>query len=417
MNARHHHSLRGSWKRIRSLPGIGRNLVALAGAVVLGLVAGAGFLLSQDFTWPWAERFEFSAEFEEAPAIKPGDDQEVRIAGVKVGNVSAATVSPNGRALVTVAIDPGHPVYSDARLVLRPKSPLNDMYVELYPGGKRGKPLPEKGIIPVTQTERPVQADEVLAHLDDRTRGALQDLLVQSDVALAHAARDLPAGLRATDRTLVDLEPMVTALSTRRDKIAELVTSLAKVSAAAGGNEERLTRLADAMNSTLTVLAARDREVRDTLEALPGLSTELRRAMAGTSELTNELNPTLRGLREASGTLPPALARLAKTAETLGRTADLAMPVVRKARPVVADLRPFISDMDALLDDVEPMTRPLGETTAAVVPWLPNLQAFVYNTTSVFSLADADGGIVRGHLVVKADSPTGAAASSTKGGK
>jgi len=42
------------------------------------------------------------------------------------------------------------------------------------------------------------------------------------------------------------------------------------------------------------------------------------------------------------------------------------------------------------------------------VPWLDDLSAFVYQTSSAFSLADVNGGLGRAQVNLKVDDPKGA---------
>jgi phospholipid/cholesterol/gamma-HCH transport system substrate-binding protein len=53
----------------------------------------------------------------------------------------------------------------------------------------------------------------------------------------------------------------------------------------------------------------------------------------------------------------------------------------------------------------------LPEATQKLVPWLDHLGAFIYNTSSSFSLGDANGGIARAYVVVKLSDPTGGGVS------
>lgn len=393
--------LRRGWDRVRTEPGLGKNVVALVVIILLGLAVGGYILANQQANWPWQSRYFFSADFQASPGVTPGQGQEVRIAGVRVGDIRSVAVTQDGRASrVQMALEPGHPVFDNARLVLRPKSPLNEMYVELDPGKPPGKPLPEEGILPVGNTQRPIQVDEVLAHLDDNTRAAVTSLLSESDVALVNAPDQLPPGLRASDRVATDLRPVVEALQKRRQAISQLVTALSQISTATGKDDVRLTRLADSMQNTLDTVAGRNRELNAVLGQLPGVGDELRRATGEVQGLSDQLDPTLRNVHAASDQLPEALSRVNGTVDQLGRTVDKAGPVVQQARPVVADLRPLVHDTKESLVDIEAVTDRLDPATSMLMPYLTDLRAFVYNTNSVTSLQDANGGILRGLLEV-----------------
>lgn len=393
-------SLGRMWERIRTVPGLGRNVTAVAVIGALGAASGAGLLSQMDYTWPWADRFEFAADFAQAPGIDPEVNPEVRIAGVPVGKIVESEPTSEGNARLTLSIEQGHAIYANAQLVLRPKNQLNEMYVEIDPGGKPANRLPEHAVIPVTHTERPIQVDEVLSHLDARTRTAMTNLLQASDTALAHAPRDLPRGLRATDSVLNQFRPVVEKLRTRRENIRELVTALADIAHATGRDDTRIARLVNSTEDTLRVMSHRSDDISAALGELPGVNDELRSAMTGTRDLTRQLNPTLDELRGASDELPPALRRMTGLMGQLGKTVDSAKPVVAKARPVAADLRPFATNIRAALDQFRPVTRNLDRDTSVLVPYMNDLGAFVYNTSSVFSLADANGGFERGHLTI-----------------
>lgn len=391
------------WSHARSEPGLFRNIVIMAALIVLGLGVGGYILSQQRFNPPWQNDLVFDATFEATPAISPGNGQEVRIAGVAVGDIREARVSDDGDAVLTIAVSADYPVYDNARVVLRPKSPLNEMYVEVSPGGPPGVPLEDGAVLPVGQSSEPVQIDEVTGHLDDNARYALTSLLSESDTALANAPATLPDGLYGADAVLSDLQPVVAELDSRRDKIARLVTALSQISSALGRDDERISRLAASLQTTLTTVAGQSQPLDDALAQLPDLDAQLRAATQGVTELAGELDPALVNLREATDVLPGALSRTNDSVERLDTTLDTLTPVIAAARPVVGDLRPVVGDLNASLDDLVPISERLEPVTAGLVPYLTDLQAFVYNSSSVTSLRDANRGILRGLLQV---SPT-----------
>lgn len=386
------------WAHARSEPGLFRNIVIMAALIVLGLGVGGYILSQQRFNPPWQNDLIFDATFDATPAISPGNGQEVRIAGVAVGDIREAKVSDDGNAVLTLAVSADYPVYDNARVVLRPKSPLNEMYVEVSPGGPPGTPLEDGAVLPVGQSSEPVQIDEVTGYLDDNARYALTTLLSESDTALASAPATLPDGLRGADAVLTDLQPVVAELDVRRDKIARLVTALSQISSALGRDDERISRLAASLQTTLTTVAGQSEPLDDALAQLPDLDAQLRAATQGVTELAGELDPALVNLREATDVLPGALSRTNDSVERLDTTLDTLTPVIAAARPVVGDLRPVVADLNASLDDLVPISERLEPVTAGLVPYLTDLQAFVYNTNSVTSLRDANRGILRGLL-------------------
>jgi phospholipid/cholesterol/gamma-HCH transport system substrate-binding protein len=387
------------WERLRTVPGLGRDVSALLVLIVMG-VTSAAIIQAQLGFGLFADHVRVRAEFAQVPGVNPESSNIVTIAGVKVGRVADWEATSRGTAILTLDLDKRHEVYANARAVVRPKNPLNETSVEINPGGPPAARLADNGLIPLAQTRRPVQADEVLSHLDQRSQLAITDLLVESDIALTRSADHLPGGLAATTETADTLKPVVESLQARREKIARLVTALSQIASSVGENDDRIARLASATEDTLGVLAGNDAAVRQTLEQLPGLGDQLRGALSSTQALTKQLDPTLTNLDKASGSLPAALERFESTVDGLGKTVDAAAPVVAKARPVVADLRPMAVDLDRSLIALRPVTSALDRDTRTVMSYLTDIRAFVYNTSSVFGAGDAEGGIVRGHLVV-----------------
>lgn len=386
------------WERARTEPGLARNLVVIVVLVALGSLVGGYFLSHQRYNPPWENKYSVYATFAEVPAISPGNGQEVRIAGVEVGDIRSASVAENGRAVLELRIDRHQAVYRNAAVVLRPKSPLNEMYIELDPGGPPGERLSDGDRLPIANTRPPVQVDQVLAHLDTNTRHALTTLLSESDVALAHAETGLPKGLGELNGVLGDLRPVVTQLHQRRDTLAQLITSLSRISEAVGRDDQRLARLAGSLERTLGTVAHRGESLDASLAQLPDLSRQLRAATTQVSGLAGELDPALDSIRGASDELPRSLSRFRESVGELDGFLDDARPVLAKARPVVADLRPAVSDLNYALGDLSPIAQRLDPVTSGLLPYLNDLGAYVYNSNSAFSLTDANRGILRGQV-------------------
>ena len=414
--------VRAAWDRIRATKGLGRDVGIYAGIAVIGFGVAGFILIHQRVIWPWDHRVTYTAEFAEAPGVVAGQGQEVRIAGVSVGDIVGTHVTDAGRARITLSLKKAHSaVYDNAKLVLRPKSPLNEMYVLLDPGGPPGRLLKAGEEIPGVQLARPVQIEEVLGHLDDKARQALGVLLNEADTALVHP-EGLSAGLVGADATVSALRPLSEALQSRRDKIATLVSALNDIAGAVGGDDARLTGLVDSARTTLAALAAHDGGLDGTLHQLPGFTDDLRTATAALTGLSGQLDPTLDQLKAASDRLPAALAGLTDVVQKAGTTVALAKPVVASAQPLVGDLRPFVDDARTALGDASPVTARLDPLTARMVQSLGDIAAAIYNGNSMFSVQDANGPLLRGLVSTGYDGdPTGwhysSPASAREGGR
>jgi phospholipid/cholesterol/gamma-HCH transport system substrate-binding protein len=388
-------SLTRTYDRIRTEPGLARNTVVVISLLIIAGVVGGIILANQRFTPPWSTRLVVYATFQAAPGISPGNGQEVRFAGVKVGDITAAGINRAGQPVLTLSIEPGHRLYKNATLVLRPKSPLNEMYVTIAPGGPPAEQVESGYTYPISNTARPVQTDEVLDHLDSNARAALTALLAESDVALSNTNTDLPAGLDATRMVGDQLRPVAEQLAIRKHLIRTLITDLALISRAVGGDDTRIASLAAGLRTTLGAVGGHQTQLDATLATLPGLISNVRRSSQSVRGLSDQLDPTLRDLQRASNELPDALARLRRTSDHIDKVSTQARPFLDAARPVVADLRPFTESLTEALPPLRDVTRELDPVTNALVPYLPDIAAFAINTRSITSTEDANGGVLR----------------------
>ena len=117
-----------------------KDFAAVIVLFVIGVGVG-GYILSQQRLYlpGWVpligqDFYTLKGEFTTAQAVTPGQGQTVDIAGVKVGEISSVDLK-NGRAVVSMKILPKYgTVYRDASMLLRPKTGLKDMIIELSPG-------------------------------------------------------------------------------------------------------------------------------------------------------------------------------------------------------------------------------------------------------------------------------------------
>ena len=147
-----------------------RDFVAIIFLVVVGRGVAGYILSNQRFYLPaWVpvvgtDFYELEGRaVQTAQAVVPGQGQTVNIAGVKVGDIGAVRLE-DGRAVVEMKIRRKHaPMYKDATILLRPKTGLKDMYLELDPGTESAGELEEGDRIPVANTLPDVNPDEILA--------------------------------------------------------------------------------------------------------------------------------------------------------------------------------------------------------------------------------------------------------------
>src|SRR6185436_17449895 len=153
----------------RQARGRSKDTIAIAVLAALGIVMTLWIFTQQKASLPsWVpfvgEEFaQITGEFTTAQAVTPGQGQAVDIAGIQIGKVTSVDLV-DGHAVVGMDIEPKYMelIRPDASLLLRPKTNLNDMVVEIDPGNGKGH-IEDGHNFPLSQTEPNVNLDAFLA--------------------------------------------------------------------------------------------------------------------------------------------------------------------------------------------------------------------------------------------------------------
>src|SRR4051812_6358212 len=327
----------------RQLP----NLISLLSIVMLGLAIAGYIVLNQDAR-PRIPLFEedpfvLKAAFSDAQAVVPGQGQRVRVAGAKVGLVGGVELV-DGQAVVSMNIDRDLvengdlTIHSDATALLRPRTGLKDMFVELDPGTS-GRVLEDGETLPVSQTAPDVDPDEVLAALDTDTRSYLQLLVNGLGKGLDGHGVDLREVFRRLGPTYRDVARVSGAIASRKQAFRRLVHNYGSLMDELAHRDEDLTRLVGASDAVLRAFAAEDRNISAALVRLPGTLAQTASAVGKLDRYGRVLRPSLEAPR------PPV--RELNTANLAVRPfAEQTEPIVRtQIRPFVRQARPYLRDV------------------------------------------------------------------------
>jgi phospholipid/cholesterol/gamma-HCH transport system substrate-binding protein len=333
-----------------------KDMAALIGLLAVALSVGLYILDHQRLRFPLVEDapFRLKAAFDTAQSITPGQGQTVRVAGIRVGDIED-TELVDGQAIVTFAIDKKYSrlVHEDATALLRPKTGLKDMFVELDPGTKGAPVAQEDFVLPISNTLPDVNPDEFLAALDTDTRDYLQLLLKGAADGLRGRSDDLRDVLKRFEPTHRDLARVSRAAATRRVELRRLIHSLNLVNTELAGHDDDLAQLVDRTSRWFGALAHQRANVASTIHELP---STLRQATS-----------TLGKVDRLGRVLKPASDELRHLAAPLARNNRLTRPLALEATPLLRDdIRPFVREARPLIGE-------LGVTARRLVGSEPGL--------------------------------------------
>src|SRR5436305_7780644 len=309
--------------------------------------------------------YQVKARFASAAAVTSGQGQTVDIAGVQVGNVGGITLD-NGTAVVSMNIYKKYmPIYRNATVLLRPRTPLKDMYLALNPGSRDAGTVPNGGLLPVGATNPDVDFSEILKALDTDTRDYLLLLLGGGAQAFGRTggANSVPGRVAVSDlrgifKRFVPLDretkTFTRLLAQRQKDIRGSINGLQKVANSLGRVEGQLTSL---INSSNTNFSAISRQAANLEEGLSLFPDTLHQATITFQKLRGF---GLAATASANANLP--------LAHALAPALEAARPLFRDTTPVIQNqLRPFAVAVQPLARVLAPGAEKLAKATPHLV--------------------------------------------------
>jgi phospholipid/cholesterol/gamma-HCH transport system substrate-binding protein len=357
-----------------------RDVLAIIGLLLAGLFAVTVILINQRAELPsWVpligtDNFNLEADFSTAQAVTPGQGQSVDISGIKVGEVSSVKLE-DGHAVVGLAVDSKYAplIHDNASLLLRPKTGLNDMVVEVDPGTQSSPEIKEDSTVPLSSTQPQVNPDEVLASLDADTQQFLKLLLANGAEALDPAkGRDvkLSNALRRLDPLARDISRISGALAVRRQNIESSIHNFQLLSTELGNKDQDLVNFVDSSDAALGAFAREQASIRSAVRELPATLKETKGALTSANDLALQSGPALKKSIPGAKATGPALRALRPFFQ-------------QTAGPIENQIRPFTKQVASPITHVAQISQGLGVATPGLKTGFTDLNlglnALAYN--------------------------------------
>jgi len=349
----------------------------IVGLFAIAMAVGGYILENQRLRFPIIEEapFELKAELRNAQAVQPGQGQTVRTAGVEIGQIGKVDLE-DGRAVVTLELDSEYEGYvrRDATALLRSKTGLKDMFIEVDPG--TGRPLEENGRIQLQNTAPDVDPDEILSVLDTDTRDYLQLLISGAGKGLEGRGSDLRETFARLGPLNRDVRRVTSAVARRRENLKDLVNRYGLLTEELGTKDREIVRLVRSSNAVFEALASQEAGISEAVRRLPSTLRQTESTLAKVDTLGGRLGPALESLR-------PPIRRLAAANREV-------LPLVREATPQIRDeIRPFVRI-------ARPNIRNLGATGRDVSRAAPDLTLSFSKLNRLFNIGAFNPGGAEG---------------------
>jgi phospholipid/cholesterol/gamma-HCH transport system substrate-binding protein len=279
--------------------------IAIIGMAVIALLLFVAF--SAGSLQIFNPHHNYKADFAEAAGLT--DQNEVRIAGIRVGKVSSVKLDGD-HVRVVFQVDKGQKFGTDTTAAIKLKTLLGTKYLELHPAGP-GQLAPDS-LIPVQRTTVPFEIFDAFGQLSTTIDKIDTTNLAKALDTLSDTFKDSPAHSRAALRGLSRLSHTV---ASRDRELAALLASTKSVTATLSARDGELVRLLGDADLVLRVVQQRRAIIEQLLRDTSSLATEL---ISLVRDDRTTIDPLLNNVHSVVGLLKSNLASLDKTLKLLG---------------------------------------------------------------------------------------------------
>jgi phospholipid/cholesterol/gamma-HCH transport system substrate-binding protein len=348
------------------------DFIAILGLIAVAVAVSYYIVQNQRLRIPFLEPkpYTLQAEFSTGQAVVAGQGQTVRVSGVRVGDIGGVQLK-DGRAIIKMDLDQDYKdlVHTNATALLRPKTGLKDMFVDLDPGTPDA-PLAKAGwTIPIRSTQPDVNPDEIFSALDADTRDYLKLLLQGAGQGLKGRGGDLRDVFARFEPTHRDLARVNSAVAERRQNLRRLIHSLRLLNTALATHDDDIAKFVDASAAVMRSFASEEGAISSAVGDLPGTLRQTTATLGQVQRFAEVLGPTTAKLRPAARAINPANRAVTPFAKEV-------TPLLRaQIRPFVRDARPLVRDLEAPSNRLAKATPDLTQTFT-LLNHLFNLVAF-----------------------------------------
>jgi phospholipid/cholesterol/gamma-HCH transport system substrate-binding protein len=349
----------------RQSRGHSKDTIAIVVLAVAGVVMMLGIFTQQKASLPsWlpfvGEEFEnISAEFSTAQAVTPGQGQSVDIAGIQIGKVTSVNLE-DGHAVVGMAITPEYMklIHPNATFLLRPKTGLNDMVVEVEPGS--GKKHIEGGAnFTLAQTEPNTNLDAFLATLDTDTRQYLQLLVAGGAEGIGGRGTQFSNALRRFQPFVHYTAKLNKVVAQRHVELARVIHDFSSLTTELGRHDSDIKRFVSSSDAALGNFAHQQQSIQDSLREFPATLTATNAALASSTRFSKAAYPALTGLIPQAQASTPAF----KATERL--FSQTTAPIRDQIRPFTRQIRPLLTQANEASGPLEKTVKGFGNSLGA----------------------------------------------------
>lgn len=408
----------GRWRHFkawitRQARGHRTDTIAIIVLALAGIVMMLGIFTQQKAALPsWlpvvGEEFDhITAEFSTAKAVTPGQGQSVDIASIEIGKVSSVNLE-DGHAVVGMEIQPKYMqlIHPNASFLLRPKTGLDDMTIEVEPGTGT-KHVEDGANFTLAQTEPNVELEQFLNSLDADTRQYVQLLVAGGAQGIGGRGVQLSNALRRFEPFVHYVAKLNKAVAARHRALARVIHDFGLLTGELSHRDSEIKRFVTSSDAALGNFANQQASIQDAFRELPSTLRAAESGLASSNRFSRVAYPALTALIPQAQALTPAFKATERMfSQTLAPIRDQIRPFTRTIRPVLTHTKelagPFnktvhsfgnsLGGLNTFLNELayKPKGGKQQQSYLFYLPWLN------HDFNAAFNLQDAGGALLRG---------------------
>jgi phospholipid/cholesterol/gamma-HCH transport system substrate-binding protein len=310
-----------------------RGIVALAVIIASLAVTGLAYVNP-------AGKTGYTAHLATAAGIRPGD--EVRIAGIKVGKVSAVRLD---HTVVEMKFEVQHSVFvgSESTLDIKLLTPLGGHYVALDPKGDM--PL-GRNVLPEQRTTVPFEISDIVQAATPLVKEVDGQVIHDTFTEVANAANRYPNALRDVISSAYGLTESLSEMTTDFHKSLDFANNA--FGAVIAGRKQIIT-LTEQLALLGRTYTANSVNIVDFFTLLSELTRILDRAMVFYGR---EVAPIVNGIDDIIDTLVAHPDRLGQAAIELGQIDQIVWPMLSGNGVVIDESHQLVPGQDLCLPNI-----------------------------------------------------------------
>jgi phospholipid/cholesterol/gamma-HCH transport system substrate-binding protein len=395
----------------RQARGHRKDTIAIVVLAIAGVVMMLGIFTQQKASLPsWlpfvGEEFEhISAEFSTAQAVTAGQGQSVDVAGVQIGKVTSVDLE-DGHAVVGMDIEPKYMelLHPNASFLLRPKTGLNDMVVEVEPGSG-SKQVEDGAHFTLSQTEPNTNLDQFLSTLDADTRQYVQLLVAGGAQGIGGRGVQLGNALRRFQPFVHYTAKLNKTVAQRHRALARVIHDFGLLTGELSRHDAEIKRFVTSSDAALGNFANQQASIQEAFRQFPSTLRAAEAGLASSNRFSQVAYPALTKLIPQAQALTPAFKATERLfSQTTAPIRDQIRPFTRTVRPVLTHANeasgPFnetvrntgnsLGGLNAFFNELAYKPKGSGQSYLFYLPWLN------HDFNAAFNTQDAGGPVLRG---------------------